>query len=190
DIGTAHAELVDRRRKGMVGGRTGRRGAEDRSLQPELHADLAGRSAGHDTRNGEDAGARLTLEQDGSVIVFDRLPAADAGADDGAHAVSIQRLSRKTRITQRLSRRDHCKQAVAIHRDQPLVINAMIGQRLDFGSDTNLQVVEISGRDFADGGAAATHFVPYGTGISPKGADTAEPGYDDPRAGHVTAWRR
>ena len=84
------------------------------------------------------------LDQHAAIIVLDRLGAEDAGADDRADArrywssvdddAGMAASPRRAAID--------AQQAEAVHRHQPLAVDAVLGQLLDLGADPDLQVVQ------------------------------------------------
>src|SRR5690606_19851224 len=153
--------------------------AEDRAPQPQIHADMAGRRAGHGLRHREDASPRFSFEQDRPIVLLDDFPAAHANADGGPDPVRAGLVDRQAGMMRGLARGDHGQQAEAVHGHELLALDAVVGQFPDLAAGGDLDVMQRGIGNRPDSRPPGTHGVPDRRRTGAEAAKTAYAGDDD-----------
>ena len=190
-VGAAEPDLVCGQRDRVIGRSAGGGNAEHRPAQAIVHADLSSRGSGHDARDGEHVGAAAPLDEEPAIILLGRPGTEDAGSDHRSDAPFIVFGDGQAGLADRLARRNDGQQAEAVHGDEPLAIDAVLRQGLDFCADADLEFMQGRRGDFAYGRAAGPHLPPDGVDVDAQAANAAEAGDDDaPAHGRLRlSWR-
>ena len=150
-------------------------------MQSEFHRDEAARHIADEHRDGEGRDARRTFGQQNRVLVFERLQAADAAADDGAKTMPVDLLHVDGAILHRHFGRGHREVRVAIGPPDVFGILKIIlrFELAHFTRDLAIVGAGVERRDAPDPADTVLQIAPEGIELLADGCDCTHAGDDD-----------